>query len=121
MRAWWVAIVGLVTTPAMAADQFDLVCTAKKTTVRYRIDLAKAEWCSEGCVKTYKMASITTGELVLEDEQPQYPGGNLASVRVSRTSGSWSEIHAFAGAGAPISREGHCEPAPFSGFPTAKF
>src|SRR3546814_11903038 len=53
-----------IASPALAADQFDLVCTSTEGSAdRYRIDLTKGEACSGNCDRIWKMGEATTGEL----------------------------------------------------------
>ncbi|PTQ12963.1 hypothetical protein CLG96_02130 [Sphingomonas oleivorans] len=106
-------------TPGMAADQFDLVCVSKTQTVRYRVDLAKGEACSDSCDRVWKMGEATTGELRLIDKRPDYRGDLEERSVVSRQSGEWHYDMSMSGSSS--SRDGKCDPAPFSGFPAAKF
>ena len=112
----------LVATPAMAADRFDLICTAKKTTVHYRVDVPANEYCAGDCAVVLKIASASASTLILEDYRPAYRGDDERRTEVNRASGQW---HTFSFSPkldvTPFTRDGVCEAAPFSGFPTKKF
>ncbi|WCT75039.1 hypothetical protein PQ455_07440 [Sphingomonas naphthae] len=121
MRAIIMAI-GLLATPALAADQFDLICTAKKTTVRYRVDLARGEWCDGDCKVTRKITAVTTGFLTLVDENPTSEHAYRESTTVNRVDGSWYTMSYFTWSSrVPSATKGTCEPTAFTGFPAAKF
>jgi hypothetical protein len=115
---------GLVamSTSAMAADQFDLVCTAKKTMVRYRVDLTRGEWCFDQCKLVQKLAEVTAGEIVLIRDKPLSPRDSETENRISRSDGSWYWYNYSPRTSVvPNVTKGVCEPAAFSGFPTNKF
>src|SRR3546814_13062201 len=64
-----------IASPALAADQFDLVCTSTEGSAdRYRIDLTKGEACSGNCDRIWKMGEATTGELKVINKQPAFRG-----------------------------------------------
>jgi len=122
MRAWWILIGSLAATPAVAADQFDLVCTAKNNVVHYRVDLGRSEWCQGDCSVIRKLASVTTGMLVLADEKPVNPNQYRESITINRNDGSWFSMGYFPrSTRMPVEDKGSCEPASFSGFPSPKF
>ena len=110
---------GLLSAPAMAADQFDLICKSPEATERYRGDLAKGEACAYTCERTWKMGDATSTELKIIDRRPEYRGDLEEQSIVNRASGSWS--YSMSMDGKPYSRSGSCELAPFSGCPTGKF
>ncbi|SHL96655.1 hypothetical protein SAMN05518668_104362 [Sphingobium sp. YR657] len=114
-----ILILAMASVPAQAADQFDLVCTSEKATVRYRVDLQKKEVCSDSCESIWRMGDSTAGELFLIDQKPAYSGDLEEQSVVNRQSGAWRYNSRLRGK--LFSRDGHCEPAPFSGFPAAKF
>jgi len=68
----------LAGSPAIAADQFDLLCKGDKWTVqggsgeihnfRARIDLAAQKWCEGDCKTVQSIASVAADKLVLTDE-----------------------------------------------------
>lgn len=104
---------------AVEQQQFDLVCQGGGVTVRYRVDLARNEACSDTCDRVWKMGEPTSGELKLIDRAPAYRGDTEERDVVNRTTGEWRSStrvngHLYA-------KEGACDPAPFSGFPTKKF
>lgn len=120
MRAIVLAL-GLVSAPAMAADQFDLVCKGKSgSTTRYRVDLTRGEACAGICDRVWKMGATTTSEYRLIDQSPVrgYDLEQLATV--NRQTGAYSHYSKIRGLGANRT-EGTCEVAQFSGFPAAKF
>ena len=114
-----IAALGLLATPAMAADEFDLICSGSMATVRYRVDLTKGEACSGACERTWKMGAATSSELYVIDRRPEYRGDLEEQMVVNRATGKWAYFMSMNGK--PDSGAGQCELAPFSGFPTAKF
>ena len=120
MRALALALC-LIATPAMAAEQFDLVCTAKKTSERYRVDLARGEWCFGECDFVQKVASVTSGLIVLSEHRPAFDGDKIAANRINRVSGEWEWYNFDTKLMVSMDHKGKCEPAPFSGMPAAKF
>lgn len=110
----------LISTPAMAAEQFDLICTAKKETVRYRIDLAAGEWCADSCRSVLKIASVTEGTITLLSRERQAPSDVQVLKKIERSTGEWTDI-SVGGGYDPVFIKGRCEAAPFSGFPAKKF
>src|SRR3546814_13853669 len=53
-----------IASPALAADQVDLVCTSTEGSAdRYRTDLTKGAACSGNCDRIWKMGEATTGEV----------------------------------------------------------
>src|SRR3546814_2889270 len=76
--------------PALAADQFDLVCTSTEGSAdRYRIDLTKGEACSGNCDRIWKMGEATTGELKVINKQPAFRGDMEESMFVDRQTGQY--------------------------------
>lgn len=114
---------GALAMPAIAApagDQFDLVCKAKRDGQRYRIDLAKNEWCADKCGTVRKIASVTSGTLVLADQKPAIRGEMTNTIIINRVTGAWHTYFYWPKAGGlPSTTDGSCEPAPFSGFSSA--
>lgn len=111
-----------ITSPAVAADQFDLVCSAPKASARYRIDLARGEYCADECGAVLKIASVTAGDLTLADDKPAIRNGIERFERISRSTGKWYS-YSFSPQldRTPSVRRGECTLATFTGFPTAKF
>lgn len=118
MRALVLAL-GLIATPAMAADQFDLVCKFGSSTVRYRVDLIRGEACQAECSRIWRMGPISDGELRLLDLDSSDPSEVPQTITVNRQTGELR--HWIGGIGRPILETGRCESAPFSGFPARKF
>ncbi len=115
---------------------FNLICTGNSMTTQdgrlqrglrpmsivYRIDLDANRFCSDACEATRPIASVTYGDIVLEDEVARV-GGEVIYRTVSRESGNY-----FGSREAKVGRKlkrvimvGTCEPALFSGFPIRKF
>lgn len=112
--------VGLfISTPAMAADQFDLLCTFGETPVRFRVDLTRNEACRGDCLRVWKMGAVTSGEIRLMDTVKLYPDEVPQTMTVNRQTGVLE--HQIFGGALPIVEHASCTPAPFSGFPAAKF
>lgn len=121
MRAFVLALC-LVATPAAAADQFDLVCTAPDTSERYRIDLPRGEWCFGKCERVMKLAEVTSGMITLIDEKPTQPSNVTAYNRINRATGAWEWYNYSPRLSSHIMDiKGHCEAAPFTGLPKPKF
>lgn len=121
MRAW-LAIVGLMATPAVAAEQFDLICKAPRAAERYRIDLARGEWCFGDCNLVQKLAEVTSGTIFLRKQEPTSANGPKSINSVNRSSGAWHR-YSFNPRydRAPAVMDGACTPTEFSGFPASKF
>lgn len=118
MRALFLAL-AMISTPAIAADQFDLVCKGGGKPVRYRIDLAKGEACSDSCDRVWKIGRVTSGEISVIDRAPNYANDLEERMVVNRQSGEWRYFMSLSGKSA--TDQGTCEVATFSGFPAAKF
>lgn len=116
MRALVALALLLTATSANAADQFDLICKGRSSTTHFRVDLASREWCWENCSGTWRIAEVTASRITFKDERS---GPSQAYNSVSRATGQWfmsaRGIYGF------IHDDGICTPAPFSGFPAAKF
>ncbi|APR51986.1 hypothetical protein CA223_06845 [Sphingomonas koreensis] len=113
-------VLAFVSTPAMAADQFDLVCTAKKVTERYRVDLARGEWCADKCERVVPISKVTTTTITLLSKEKQFASDYTVLKQVDRTTGEWTDV-SFGGGFEGVNRKGRCEAASFSGFPATKF
>ncbi|MFN3675290.1 MAG: hypothetical protein ACK4TC_04870 [Sphingomonas pseudosanguinis] len=113
-----ILFVGLLSAPAVAADQFDLVCMFGKTEVRYRVDLARGEACQSVCDRVWKMGAVTSGEIVLLDTMHDYQTEVAQKIVVNRTSGI---LQHWIGRVRPFTEAATCRSDPFSGFPAAKF
>lgn len=88
----------------------------------YRIDLEASRFCVEKCAETQPIASVTYGDIVLEDETEKFSGATIYT-SIKRESGSY-----FAYRDTRVRRKvervmlvGTCKTAPFSGFPERKF
>lgn len=119
MRALTLALC-LVATPALAAEQFDLLCRGDDEPWHYRIDLAKSEWCADKCKTVHKIASITSGTIVLQSKEPQFKGGDRVINSINRATGEWYFHRSLPGVGFNKAVTGTCELRDFSGFPSAK-
>jgi len=116
-----IALVSLSGAPAAAAEQFDLVCTAKKENQRYRIDLERGEWCAGQCKRIMKIAEITAGMLTLNEDKPTLSDRVRAHNRINRVTGDWEWYYFDPNYPSTMDHRGMCERAPFSGFPAGKF
>jgi hypothetical protein len=119
MRISLLVPLALISTPAAAADQFDLICTSNDGSARYRVDLVAQQWCKDDCSEVRALASVSPTTIQFEDERPAFPGDGMVSSSVNRMTGKWSEDYrsaAIGGSHARVFREGACEPRPFSGF-----
>lgn len=120
MRALVLALT-LVATPAAAADQFDLVCTGDDEPWHYRVDLAKGEWCAGKCETVFRLASVTSGTIVLRSEKPEFRGGDAVENSINRASGEWYYYRSLPKIGFSKTVKGKCELAPFTPMPSRKF
>lgn len=112
----------MVATPAAAADQFDLVCSAKKVSERYRVDLTSGEYCTAECKTVRKIQEVTTGVIVFQRTEPKVRRDPRILDQVNRTTGEWFSSNYFPGIDlVPDMKQGTCQSAPFSGFPASKF
>lgn len=117
-----------------AAAAFNLICTGttEKTdyngsksepyTVTYRVDTAARLWCKndpEACKTPQKMVDINAVTIKFIDTTKDTPDQFFRYVeQVNRESGLHQTL-TVGGRGALMritKQEGHCEPAPFSGF-----
>ena len=115
MRTVTVVLGLLAATPAVAADQFDLVCSAKTETQHYRLDLVKNEWCFGKCENVQKISSVTSGMITLADHQPAFRGDYTAYNQINRISGEWRWHSYNPRYTSTMDITGSCISAPFSG------
>lgn len=116
MRAFALALV-IVSTPAATAEQqFDLICMFGKTEMRFRVDLAAGEACSEECSAVWPLGVVTAGEIVLRDTRGM-PSEVPQTYVVNRQTGLLTHWIGRLN----YTETATCTPAPFSGFPTARF
>ena len=103
--------------PGAAAEQdrFDLICTAKKETVRYRIDLTAGEWCADQCTSVNKIAEVTSGMITLYEEKAVTANGPYSYGRINRLTGEWKRASWTPSYNSFFSSTGSCTPASFSG------
>lgn len=116
-----IAIVALaaMATPAVAADRFDLVCTAGKERQRYRIDLAAGEYCFGMCERVMKIAQVTSGMITLYDDQPAPPLNITAYNQINRLTGEWRWYEHDPRYTSLQDLRGMCAPAEFTGLGTS--
>lgn len=121
-----VAFLALASSPASAAEQFDLHCEgtaqvgrkpAERWSERYRIDLASGRWCFGSCPKVNGIARFDAGEIVLTDRDDRPSGRWVEKLTISRSTGRLKQS---------ILRleyevDAECEPAPFTDIPDTKF
>ncbi|WP_278983275.1 hypothetical protein [Sphingobium yanoikuyae] len=127
MRAF-VLMLALVSTPAMAADQFDLICQGRarygapaswqKFENRYRVDLAAKRWCRDNCERVMPLADVSEARITFTSIHNNASIGDVDHF-VERSSGRLVEI--MASRYSPTTVEAQCEAAPFSGLPDKKF
>lgn len=118
MRIVALAVVLGVASPAVAADQFDLICSGPKASERYRVDLAKNEWCFGKCDLVQKIASVTSGLLSLHDHTPAFANDSRYYLRINRVTGEWSWYNYDPKYKSVMDIKGKCEPVAFSGMTT---
>ena len=128
-----VIVAAMLAAPAAAAsDQFDLICAgqykdhlmAKPAPVerRFRVDLARGEWCSGPCGSVSAFASVTTGTLIMAKAERRLPSDTEKIVRVDRSTGEWYEFEDVRRPYRLVAwSKGTCQRAPFTGLPAPKF
>lgn len=133
MKGVMVLCLALVSAPATAADQFDLVCVgsakyrpgarAEPVTYRYRIDLTAGNWCRGDCRTVEKIQLIEAGRLVFSEEEDKLSNRAIYRHEIDRLTGEWIEIddNPRSALGLYLNISGKCEPADFSGLPAPKF
>lgn len=121
MRAVILAAMLATAAAEPTSDQFDLVCTAKSDTVRYRIDLATRRYCAGECKSVRSIEEVSASEIVLVRKEPTFQSDSTSRAIINRSTGAWHTYAYIPGAGLPITRDGTCEKAAFSGLPAAKF
>ncbi|MFN3353497.1 MAG: hypothetical protein ACK4Z5_07815 [Brevundimonas sp.] len=112
--------------------QFDLVCSGSVTEggsrgqayiERFRVDLDANRWCRGACERAFDIHEVTADRIVFAEIEPEARGTRVRSwLQVDRTSGDLDDY--YSSVGRTVSRERRravCEPAPFSGLPTARF
>lgn len=127
MRAF-VLLLAMVSTPAMAADQFDLICQGRakygasaswqKFENRYRVDLAAKRWCRDNCERVMPLADVNEARITFTSIHDDATIGDVDHF-VERASGHLVEIHSSRFS--PQTVAAQCEAAPFSGMPEKKF
>lgn len=114
-------------------QQFDLICTGKteQTTINgksqepfsatYHLDLQAKKWCEDGCGAIYDIYSVQPATIQLKEPKHEEHrwGDEIDESFIGRTDGTYSALFST-GQGMNIlmrKTDGHCEPAPFTGFP----
>ena len=136
MRLLSAALIAAASLPtvAQAADQFDLVCTGgvdrtgsgrtAPTSAHYRVDLAARLWCEGACEKVSSIQDVTPAKITFRSTDTARVDGITREHYVSRIDGKWYRLD-YARSPAPYDSfaqtTGTCEPAPFSGLPSARF
>jgi hypothetical protein len=127
--AYIAVVAALLASPAAAqATRFDLICTGQDVSAagttpdsrRYTIDLTAKRWCrTSECEQGIAIERVTPDEITLRrNDQRSTAYRHLHYI--SRTKGTYTERLDGAGS-ASSTATGNCKPAPFSGFPKAKF
>jgi hypothetical protein len=118
---------------ALAADQFDLKCSGTRQmelngptealSYGFRVDLAAKRWCWDHCERTYAIEDIGPDRIAFADSSTDEPRRRETVINeVSRVTGdhrqTWIQVRPMP---TFMETKGHCEVAPFSGFPAALF
>lgn len=124
-----ISALGLMSSPALAADQFDLACHGqyrerinakpKPTDGSLRIDLKAGSWCAADCKTVFAIAAVEPGRIVLSQSDPADTVAAYNYYTIDRVSGEYH--HHMSGSLSYWDDRGVCEVRPFSGFPAAKF
>lgn len=123
----------LAATPAVAADQFDLVCEGTRQLgvnepvkpLKYglRIDLSKRQWCWDHCEEVYPIQEVREDRIILRDVVQDTLRKRITDRNIiNRQTGDHNVIlietrpyQSF------LETIGSCEPVAFTGFPKTKF
>jgi hypothetical protein len=118
--------------PAVAADQFDLICAGTQRTLfgvtdkqepyseRFRIDLKTQQWCRADCGAVRKIAEVQQAYLRLEPSSNELTadGQKRFDQVISRTDGRLLTVYMVNGRNFfSMTTAATCKSAPFSGFP----
>lgn len=118
---------------AQTATQFDLNCTGTRQmaldgpvephTYSFRVDLAAGRWCWNTCERTFEIVEAAPDRIVFGNEnvdtaRKRSTSRNEVSRRTGEHEQLWIETRPIP---TYIRTAGHCEAAPFSGFPAARF
>lgn len=112
---------GVLSAPALAAERFDLVCTAKSDSktisAHYRVDLGKKQYCADTCQKVEKIDDVSPGMITFYDLPHDSPSDGRHYLTFNRLSGVWRWYDYTPGVGMRIQDiVGQCETAEFTGF-----
>jgi len=118
--AIWLSILNA---PAMATERFDLVCIAKidlkPVSARYRVDLARKQYCADECQTVEKIDDFTPGMITFYDLPHSSPSDGRHFLTFNRLSGVWRWYDYTPGVSMRIQDiTGRCETTDFTGFPT---
>lgn len=123
-----ILFLGLLSAPAVAADQFDLVCEGKLTyspdkpvkfRTRYRVDLSAMAWCTDDCQEIHKIVEVQPGKIVLKREEATLRSSYRGERVVDRLSGKLSAD--FSTSTSSLREEAMCTTDGFSGMPSKIF
>ena len=114
-----------VTLAAIAA--FNLICDVQRfgddvvpaisaRTIIYRIDPTLGRWCEGNCPAALPIAAMAPGEIVLSYRPYDGHGGPGEAIRIGGA-GDYRENRTYIDGAERRSVVGHCERAPFNGFP----
>lgn len=132
MKAVLGLMLALAAAPAVAADQFDLVCKGEAKTyvlgeaspveARYRVDLKAGRWCKDECAITQPIHAVEDWKIEFLSHPAANEGERQEMEWVDRRSGAWSvsSITANDLRARFYSASGTCTPAAFSSFPVVK-
>jgi hypothetical protein len=124
-------LIAATSTPALAAEQYDLACQGTKISkqggpseayaFRVRIDLTGKKWCQDSCERVLDIYEIGADQVVLADDVTYNSRTDLQNkVTVDRKSNAF---HQLAGQDRPspsyLKVEAACTEQPFTPFPKA--
>jgi hypothetical protein len=122
----------LIQATAVAAT-FNLICsgTSETRTVdgtstesyryEYRFDLTQNKWCDGECRETRNILRVSPTRIVLTDQDIETSERrDMSFEQINRETGEHYSSSIYRNGISRMLREsrGHCEPAPFTGFPT---
>ncbi|MDP3493969.1 MAG: hypothetical protein Q8R82_12715 [Hyphomonadaceae bacterium] len=126
--AAFTAALALAGAAQAAPTQFDLICagtleTMEKTepySTRYRIDTAAGRFCRDACDSAGKIQQ-TTADMITFTKEIDDAAGRTRLHYISRHTGDLVDTTIDQRLRFMSNAKGSCKPAPFSGFPKAKF
>lgn len=97
------------TTPALAADSYDLACSSKNADVRYHLDLKQGKWCVDECRKVQAIAEVNGDEIFLVKHHVIFTNRPTGEISVNATTGAWRLFKTYPYRADPLVINGVCK------------